>query len=247
VAKPPSRTGGQLLLVRPAINYARRNLKYAWPANWRAGVKAIRRRLTKSGVLFATEDLGMASLYPEQKIDRILSLVQPKSVLDVGCGTGRALREIRRRGITVLGIEASFAAIGASGCPDLIVRHDLRRPLDLGRRFDLVWCFEVAEHIHPDYVDTFVDTLVRHSDAIAFSAAPPGQGGEGHFNEQPAPYWIARFVARGFRLSAEWSNELRAVDEFYSENMMVFLRETPSAALTGRVMSLPAVSDSQRP
>jgi SAM-dependent methyltransferase len=212
--------------VRPAISYARRNLKYVRPANWRAGAKAIYRRLSKSGVLFATEDLGMASLYPEQKIERILSLVLPKSVLDVGCGTGRALSEIKRRGITVFGVEASSAAIRASGCPDLIVRHDLRRPLDLGRRFDLVWCFEVAEHIHSNYVDTFVDTLVRHSDAIAFSAAPPGQGGEGHFNEQPASYWIAKFIARGFRLSAEWTDELRSVDEFYSENMMVFVRTT---------------------
>ena len=217
--------------MKPIINYARRNLKYAWPANWKAGGKAVYRRLTKSGVLFATEDLGMASLYPEKKIERILSLVKPKSVLDVGCGTGRTLSEIRRRGIVVLGVEASSAAISASGCPALIVRHDLRRLLDLRRRFDLVWCFEVAEHIHPDYVETFVDTLVRHSDAIAFSAAPPGQGGEGHFNEQPAYYWITKFSVRGFRLSPEWTDELRSVDEFYSENMMVFLRDLPSVPL----------------
>jgi SAM-dependent methyltransferase len=220
-------------LLRPAISYVRRNLRYAWPTNWRAGAKASYRRLFKSGVLFSTEDLGMASLYPNQKIDRILSLVQPKSVLDVGCGTGRTLLEIERRGIAVIGVEASSAAIRASDCPNLIVRHDLRQPLDLNRRFDLVWCFEVAEHIHPNYVETFLDSLVRHSDTVAMSAAPPGQGGEGHFNEQPPSYWIAKLASRGYRLHERWTDELRAVNEFYSDNMMVFTR--PRTFVVGQI------------
>jgi SAM-dependent methyltransferase len=206
------------------INYIRRNLKYAWPWNWHAGGKALYRRFSKSGVLFATDDLGMASLSPNRKIDCILSLVRPKSVLDVGCGTGKTLRIMRCRGIVVAGVEASSAAVRASECSDLIVQHDLRWPLDLDRRFDLVWCFEVAEHIHPDYVETFVDVLVRHSDTVAMSAAPPGQGGEGHFNEQPPSYWIAKLASRGYELHEEWTNEIRAVDEFYSGNMMVFTR-----------------------
>jgi hypothetical protein len=103
-------------------------------------------------------------------------------------------------------------------------RFSLSQPLDLNRRFDLVWCFEVAEHIHPDYVETFLDSLVRHSDTVAMSAAPPGQGGEGHFNEQPWSYWIAKLDTREYRLHEEWTDELRAVKEFYSDNMMVFTR-----------------------
>jgi hypothetical protein len=43
----------------------------------------------------------------------------------------------------------------------------------------LVWCFEVAEHIHSRYVENFIDNLCRHSDLVTLSAAPPGQGGEG--------------------------------------------------------------------
>jgi hypothetical protein len=121
---------------------------------------------------------------------------------------------MKRRDIAVIGVEASSAAIRASGCSDLIVRHVLRQPLELNRRFDLVWCFEVAEHIHPDYVETFLDSLVRHSDTVAMSAAPPGQGGEGHCNEQAQSYWIAKLASRGYCLHEEWTNELRAVNEF---------------------------------
>jgi hypothetical protein len=100
-------------------------------------------------------------------------------------------------------IEASGIAIKSSETQELIRQHDLRYPLDLNHGFDLVWCFEVAEHIHPKFVETFVDNLTRHSKLVAMSAAPPGQGGEGHFNEQPQSYWEQKFAARGYFLQAE--------------------------------------------
>jgi SAM-dependent methyltransferase len=164
----------------------------------------------------------MASLHPARKVDRILELATPQSVLDAGCGTGRTVVYLRDRGIEVLGVEFSRVAIKHSPRPDLIVRHDLRKPVNLGRTFDLVWCFEVAEHIHPKFVDIFVDTLVRHGRLIVLSAAHPGQGGEGHFNEQPQSYWEKRFEDRNYQLHKEWTAAMRAVDEFYSGNMMVF-------------------------
>jgi 2-polyprenyl-3-methyl-5-hydroxy-6-metoxy-1,4-benzoquinol methylase len=99
----------------------------------------------------------------------------------------------------------------------------------LGRRFDLVWCFEVAEHIHPSHVEAFVDNLCRHSDIITLSAAPPGQGGEGHFNEQPQSYWVSMFAKRGYYLHSDWTAQMHAVQEFYSENMMVFCNASPMA------------------
>ena len=100
-------------------------------------------------------------------------------MLDVGCGTGQALMDVPQRGLDALGIEGSRRAITRAPYPELIRQHDLRHPLHLHRCFDLVWCFEVAEHIHSRYVDVFVGNLVRHSTVIAMSAAPPwaGRGG----------------------------------------------------------------------
>jgi 2-polyprenyl-3-methyl-5-hydroxy-6-metoxy-1,4-benzoquinol methylase len=164
----------------------------------------------------------MCSLLPVRKVDRIVSLVKPRTILDVGCGIGRTTVYLHRRGFATLGVEASRIAIRRSEIPDLIRQHDLRFPLELKQFFDLVWCFEVAEHIHRKFVNTFVDNLVRHSKVIALSAAPPGQGGEGHFNEQPRRYWEAKFADRGYALHTEWTSAMQQVDEFYSENMMVF-------------------------
>jgi SAM-dependent methyltransferase len=209
--------------VKPFSDYIARNLKYALPRNWRAGAKAVYRRLSKSGVLFEEDELGMASLHPSCKATRIVELTKPATVIDFGCGTGCTLEQFVEMGLDAVGIEASSAAIRASKYRHLIKRQDLRRRFDLGRRFDLAWCFEVAEHIHPQYVEVFIDNLCRHSDLVTLSAAPPGQGGEGHFNEQPQAYWVERFSSRGYWLHEEWSLALRVVPEHYSENMMVFI------------------------
>jgi SAM-dependent methyltransferase len=210
------------VVFQGGIRYVSRNLHYLAPWEWRAGAIAAYRRLSKSGVFLRESEMSMCSLLPALKIDRIVSLAQPKTILDVGCGTGKTTAYLHKRGFKVLGVEASGIAIRSSETPELISQHDLRLPLDLKQVFDLVWCFEVAEHIHPKFVDTFVGNLTRHSKLVAMSAAPPGQGGEGHFNEQPQSYWAQKFADRGYLLHTEWTGALQQIDEFYSENMMVF-------------------------
>lgn len=160
--------------------------------------------------IFVTEwELPMCSLFPRSAIEFVLERFRPQSVLDVGCGTGAALGFFVDRGLDAAGIEGSELAISRNPNGERIRCHDLEYPLDLGRRFDLVWSFEVAEHLRPDKAETFVDTLTRHSDLVVLSAAPPGQGGEGHFNEQPPEYWIELFDSKGFGLLRKETDTLR--------------------------------------
>ena len=109
--------------------------------------------------------------------------------------------------------------------PEHIVLQDLNCAVNLGRKFDLVWCFEVAEHIHPAYVHALMQTLTHHSDRVVLSAAPPGQGGAGHLNEQPPEWWAAQFALYAFKLDTEATAQLQAIAELHSENILVFFRQ----------------------
>jgi len=172
----------------------------------------------------------MCSLCVPQKLDRVMKMFAPRSVLDVGCGTGQSLDYFLEHGVDALGIEGSALARSHAKRPERIVPHDLNRTVNLGRKFDLVWCFEVAEHIHPTYVHAFMETVTYHSDRVVLSAAPPGQGGAGHLNEQPPEWWIAQFALRGFKLDNEATAQLQAVVELHSNNVLVFFRQESQAS-----------------
>jgi hypothetical protein len=106
------------------------------------------------------------------------------------------------------------------------VAADLSTGLRLGRRFDLVQSLEVAEHLPPGAASSFVGTLVAHAPLILFSAAPPGQGGEHHVNEQPMEYWRALFRRHGFQavdaIRRHLVGETR-VEPWYRYNSMLFV------------------------
>jgi SAM-dependent methyltransferase len=64
----------------------------------------------------------------------------PASVLDAGCGTGRVARELARRGVAVVGVDAdtSMVATARRLSPDLDWRVADLCGFDLGRTFDVV-------------------------------------------------------------------------------------------------------------
>lgn len=116
----------------------------------------------------------------------------PDSYADFGCGTGAMVRTALGMGVEAMGVDIDPG-------PSML-QWDLRTHLDLGRTFDLVTSIETAEHIDPECAGTFVDTIARHtseSGIVVFTAALPGQGGEGHVNLQPPTYWRALFYDRG--------------------------------------------------
>lgn len=133
--------------------------------------------------------------------DALYAELRPRSVVDVGCGTGIMLARLAERGIEIRGVEGSRAAIAASPVGDRIEHWDLIRGVPHLGRYDLCLCIEVAEHLPPASGPSLVAGLARLSDVIVFTAATPGQGGMAHVNERPHEYWISRFAELGFEES----------------------------------------------
>ena len=158
----------------------------------------------------------------------------PRTIVDVGCGTGALLLAMRESGVRVLGFERSTAALDLCRRRGLEVRKlDLEKDvIEVNEKFDVAVSVEVAEHLPAAVADRYIDALTQLSDVVVFTAAPPGQGGTDHVNEQPAGYWIEKFVTRSFvcleDVTADWQHEweVGGASAWYFRNLMVFRRRT---------------------
>jgi SAM-dependent methyltransferase len=130
----------------------------------------------------------------------LLDQLQVREVLDVGCGQGAWLCVWQELGVAqVTGVDGDYVDRSRLLFPaESFVPNDLSDVFDLGRRFDFAMSLEVAEHLPAASAAGLVDSLVRHSDRILFSAAQKGQGGDNHVNEQGLEYWRELFARHGY-------------------------------------------------
>jgi SAM-dependent methyltransferase len=163
------------------------------------------------------------------------------SYYDVGAGTATYAAQAKRRGKQVLACEHSRIGRVAAWAQQVpCTAFDLAEEPPVKTRhivFDLAYCFEVAEHVPAHFADRLVSHLVNSAKTVVFTAAPPGQGGTGHVNEQPRDYWIERFARHGtaYRedLTHELSDSWRAgsvASWWLPDNVMVFDRPRPTRA-----------------
>ena len=123
----------------------------------------------------------------------------PSSVLDIGCGVGAYLTLFKRLGAEVIfGVDEIPANVPMLEEGEYAVQ-DLGRPLQLDRAFDFVICVDVAERLEARSAELLLDTIARHANqTIVYSAAEPGQPGDGHINCRPMSYWLAQWARRGW-------------------------------------------------
>jgi SAM-dependent methyltransferase len=152
-----------------------------------------------------------------------------RSVVDVGCGAGAWLAAWRELGVTdVLGLDGGYVDQSRLLIPAMAFRAvDLAAPFDCARRFDLVQTLEVAEHLPPAASDRFIAALVAHANIVFFSAAPPGQGGDHHVNEQSYESWRRLFAQHGYvcvdYLRPKVAN-MEEIEPWYRYNSFLFVR-----------------------
>jgi hypothetical protein len=170
----------------------------------------------------------------------ILDLLRPASLVDIGCGQGEWLSVFADHGITDFhGVDGEYVADSQLYIPrQHFTRHDLTRPLDLGRRFDLALSLEVAEHLPHRLASAHIAGLVSLAPAVVFSAAIPGQGGINHLNEQWPWYWRELFTRHGFiQLDPFrhllWQNPEVAL--YYKHNLFLYVDPAVHQSLIDRI------------
>lgn len=163
-------------------------------------------------------------------VPKVCEMIQPTSVVDVGCGTGEFLAMFQEHGVDdILGIDGAYVQRNLLVIPQESFRpFDLHQPIMLDRTYDLVVCLEVAEHLSPRSAGDFIASLTRMGSIVLFSAAIPYQGGNGHLNEQWPEYWADLFKQCGFVPVDAFRRRIwhdREIPYWYRQNMLFFCTE----------------------
>jgi hypothetical protein len=122
----------------------------------------------------------------------------PKRLIDLGCGCGVYGHFFGQKGVAVISVDGVRPPVTEAYPPPVHVQ-DLTVPFEnIWGPFDAALCLEVAEHIPETLLPPFLANITQFSDRLILSAAPPGQGGHHHVNEQPRRYWVDQLAQVGF-------------------------------------------------
>lgn len=164
--------------------------------------------------------------------DAIFPIVGVKgSIVDVGCGIGQWGVGLER----YTGID--FRIPKDKLLVKDYIEQDIRKPFDIDKRFDLVLCLEVAEHLEEEYADILVDNLCKLGDKILFSAAIPYQGGNNHVNEQWQTYWAEKFALMGY--GGRMIKEVREANDaclWYRQNTVIYEKDAKGGSVEDYVL-----------
>lgn len=163
-------------------------------------------------------------------------LLHPASVIDVGCATGNMLLwwAQNRPEVSLAGVE-KYAVEACQAANPLVARFIIEADAeDLGwatwfSHYDLAICVEVAEHMAPGTEHALAQGLCHLSDQVFFTAAQPGQGGDGHINCRKREFWIDLFAENGYERDTELVEQWRKLvkskqSREVSRNAMFFRR-----------------------
>jgi SAM-dependent methyltransferase len=134
--------------------------------------------------------------------DEVVARWAPATTLDAGCALGIFVEELRHRGVQSWGVDISEFAVGAVSdevrpyCFVGSLAEEL--PEGLPRRYDLVSCIEVLEHMERAEGDRAVGRLCAVTDRILFSSTPDGYREPTHFTCRTPEEWSAVFARYGF-------------------------------------------------
>jgi cyclopropane fatty-acyl-phospholipid synthase-like methyltransferase len=149
-----------------------------------------------------------------------------KHIYDIGCGSGDYTFFLREAGLSCSGFDGNpFTRQDTNGVCEVM---NFAIPQALSKA-DYILCLEMGEHVPKQYEDIVIQNL-HNSNArgIILSWAIPGQGGEGHFNEQSNQYIKSIFAGLGYINNLEEERILRDASTlpWFKNTIMVFEKTT---------------------
>ena len=147
-------------------------------------------------------------------------------IVDFGCGNADYSKILIKNGKKVDCFDGNPNTPEMTGGIGKVL--DLSEDFDLGKKYECVISLEVGEHIPKEKEQTFLNNLDKHSNhCVILSWALPGQGGDGHFNEQPNDYIIKEMEKRNYNHWEEASNYFRNSVNlwWFKKTIMVFVKQ----------------------
>ncbi|MBE5870816.1 MAG: methyltransferase domain-containing protein [Lachnospiraceae bacterium] len=160
---------------------------------------------------------GWEEIFSKQAA-RIIRELPVNTVLDAGCAVGYLVEGLRDRGVDAEGIDISEYALSCAR-EDIKPYCHLQSLTDpISKKYDLITCIEVMEHLKEDEIADAIDNLCNASDQILFSSTPFDYEEETHVSVHSPEYWVEQFAYRGFY------HDVRFDASFISVQAMLFRR-----------------------
>ena len=165
----------------------------------------------------------------------LLDLIDPKRVVDIGCGRGAWLRVFQQHGVRQLrGFDGAYVnreklLIDAAAFSEA----DLAGEFEIDGNYDLALCLEVLEHLPDRAGRNIVKQMTASAPLVLFSAAIPGQFGQQHINLQWPGYWQSLFADHGFEFLDPVRPRVRddaRVEWWYRQNLVLYASTSHLAA-----------------
>lgn len=160
-----------------------------------------------------TTPFGKRAKFPKH-LQKFIDKMQPKSILDFGCGKGRLLDTIRE----------SYPNITVTGYDPANPDYDINLS---ETNFDLIISSDVLEHVEPEYIDDTLKFLQTRSKVfyhlIACSPAklilPDGRNA--HLIIEDDQWWRKRFLDLGYKIVKEDFLEFTKIPKGRNKPMLI--------------------------
>jgi cyclopropane fatty-acyl-phospholipid synthase-like methyltransferase len=132
-----------------------------------------------------------------------------KSVIDIGCGMGYAIKEFLKHTNDVEGIDGSeYVQNNSSFASKIKIIDFTKTNYKPTKNYDLAWSSEFVEHVEEQYIPNYFN-IFKNSKYCAITYADIGQDGHYHVNCKPKNYWINLFTEHGFEYNDDITQNLK--------------------------------------